>query len=58
MRKAYESILVPMAPLRHPLPIGQNVLAFGFPFEGQVSVVGEPPEISIHRTKHEGKVLV
>ena len=57
MKESYESLLVPMLPLRHPLKIGQNVLTYGFPFKGQIRVVGEPPEISIHRTRHEGKVL-
>lgn len=57
MREAYKSTLVPMEVVKHPLPVGQGVLVYGFPDSGPDSVFEGLPVVSIRRTKHEGKVV-
>ena len=57
MRRVYESVLVPMEVVKHPLPVGQGVLVYGFPDSGWDSVFNGLPVVSIRRTRHEGKVI-
>jgi hypothetical protein len=57
MKEKYEHLFIPMELLRHPLPIGQGVLVYGFPNSGQQGFVGHIPIVNIQRTRYEGKVL-
>lgn len=57
MWKTCKSLLDPIEPLRHPLPVGQQVMVYGFPGSGTVDVSGNVPLVDVHRVKHKGKVL-
>lgn len=57
MKKEYNQLLVPMKSLRHPLPVGQGVLVYGFPNSGQQGGRRDIPIVNIQRTRYEGKVV-
>jgi len=57
MKENYQGLLVPMAPVKRQLPIGQKVLVYGFANSGQLDSDEQVPEIRIRRNRYEGKVV-
>lgn len=57
MKSEYDHLLCPMEWLRHRLPIGQGVLAYGFPGRAQNGQAHDLPMLEVRRGRYEGKVV-